>query len=139
MSSPPAWIVLAEDNRPDVFLIQEALAQEGLPYRMDTIEDGDEVLNFIARLEADGGAPRPDLLVLDLNMPKRSGTEILSRLRSSSRCGHIPVMVISSSDAPHDRELAKRLGASLYFPKPLTFAEFMKIGGHIRSLLDRTA
>ncbi len=131
-----AWIIIAEDNKPDVFLIREALNQEGLAYRADVFGDGEEVLKFIARIEKDAGAGCPDVFVIDLNLPKRSGLEILSRLRQSARCGGIPAIVISSSDAPADHDMAGSLGVYAYFRKPSQLEEFFKIGGHIRAALD---
>ena len=134
--SRPPWIVLAEDNLPDVYLIQEALDQEGLDCRLDTIGDGDEVLNFIDHLEANPHLRCPNLFVVDLNLPKRSGAEILSRLRRSGHCSEVPAIVISSSDAPRDLDLAKAMRVTLYFRKPSELKEFMKIGAHIRTVLN---
>lgn len=137
MSSCQGWIVLAEDNAPDVFLIREALHREGLLCRVDVIEDGDEVLKFIDGLDADSATMSPDLFLIDLNLPTRSGAEILSRLRGSAQVSRIPVIVISSSDAPRDRDLAESLGADLYFRKPAELEAFMGIGGHIRAILEK--
>lgn len=137
LGSISAWIIVAEDNKHDVFLIREALNQEGLSYRLDAIADGDEMLTFIDRLDLDQQAPCPDLFVIDVNLPKRSGGEILARLRESVRCTDIPVIVMSSSDAPHDREAAQALGANLYFRKLPDLNEFLKIGGYIRSALEQ--
>jgi CheY-like chemotaxis protein len=73
------------------------------------------------------GLKRADHLLLDLNLPRRTGTEVLRRLRQSPRCGHIPVVILTSSDAPKDREYANRLAADSYFRKPSDLKEFMKI------------
>jgi CheY-like chemotaxis protein len=135
MTLNTAWIVLAEDNPPDVFLIREALNREGLAYRLDSLEDGDEVLRLIARLEAETQAPCPDLLVIDLNLPKRSGLEILSRLRVSSRCAGIPVIAISSSETPRDWDQLKTTGTKYYFQKPSDLKEFLKFGSLVRAAL----
>jgi DNA-binding response OmpR family regulator len=136
MISRPSWIVLAEDNAPDVFLIREALNREGLACRVDVIDDGDQVLKFIDHLE-DSPAGTPDLFVIDLNLPTRSGEEILARLRASVRSAAVPVIVISSSDAPRDRDLARTHGVDLYFRKPAELEAFMGIGGHIRAILAK--
>jgi len=137
MISHPGWILLAEDNAPDVFLIREALDREGLSCRLDVIDDGDQVLKFIDGLEIDSQAGTPDLFVIDLNLPIRSGAEILARLRASARSAGVPVIVISSSDAPRDRDLAKEHGVELYFRKPSELEAFMGIGGHIRAILEK--
>ena len=135
-AAKPCWIVLAEDNPPDVFLIREALDQEGLVCDVDTIDDGDEMLSFLDRLEADPMLRCPDLFVVDLNLPKRSGGEILSRVRRAGHCAQVPVIVISSSDAPRDLDLAKAMQVTHYFRKPSELKEFMKIGAHIRAALN---
>lgn len=135
MSSQPAWIVIAEDNAPDVFLIREALKEEGLSCRLDTFSDGDDALRLLDRLDGEERARFPDIFLIDLNLPKRSGSEVLSRVRSSPRGAGIAVIIMSSSNAPADRALARSLGANLYFHKPPELGEFMKIGGHIRALL----
>lgn len=132
-----AWIVLAEDNKPDTFLIREALNREGLSYRLDALEDGDEMLHFIDSLEADTQAP--DLFVVDLNLPKRSGGEILSHLQASGRCAGIPVIVISSSEIPRDWDSIKTSGTKYYFRKPSDLKEFLKLGSYIRAVLEENS
>lgn len=130
-----AWIVVAEDNASDIFLIRQALNGAGLWYRMDAVSDGDAAFRLIDHLEQDAKRPFPDLFVIDLNLPRRSGEEILARVRSSPRGAGSLVIIMSSSDAPDDRDRARRLGANLYFRKPLDLDEFMKIGGHVQTLL----
>jgi CheY-like chemotaxis protein len=137
MTFKTAWIVLAEDNRADVFLIREALNREGLSYRLSAIEDGDEMLRLIEGLESETQAPCPDLLVLDLNLPKRSGPEILARLRASSRCAGISVIAISSSETPRDWDKIKTRGTKYYFQKPSDLKEFLKFGRVVRAVLER--
>lgn len=133
------WIVVAEDNAPDVFLLKEALNQEGLSCRLDSIEDGEAALDFIAGLECDPPPPCPDLFIIDLNLPKKSGQEILDRLRTSSRCSAIPTIVMSSSDAPRDQQLGRDSGVQLYFRKPVELHDFMRIGGVVRDILCKPA
>jgi len=113
VSSQPAWIVIAEDNAPDVFLIREALKEEGLSCRLDTFSDGDDALRLLDRLDGEERARFPDIFLIDLNLPKRSGSEVLSRVRSSPRGAGIAVIIMSSSNAPADRALARSLGANL--------------------------
>jgi CheY-like chemotaxis protein len=84
-----------------------------------------------------GSAPCPVLVVLDLNLPKRNGREVLERIRQSPCCGKVPVAVFSSSDAATDRQEAARLGANRYIQKPSNLDEFLKIGGILRTLLDK--
>jgi CheY-like chemotaxis protein len=128
-------IVIIEDNAPDVFLIQESLKQAAVDYRLTTIGDGDEVLRFLDGLESDEAATLPDIILLDLNLPKRSGDEILSYLRKGRRCSRVPVIVMSSSDSADDRARSEVLGASAYFRKPVDLEQFMKIGELVQRLI----
>jgi CheY-like chemotaxis protein len=128
-------IVVAEDNEPDVFLIRESLDQAALDYQLQAIDDGDEMLRFVDRLEADESARLPDVILLDLNLPKRSGNEILVYLRRVRRCRDVPVVVMSSSDSAEDQAQAQASGASAYFRKPADLEQFMEIGGLVRSLI----
>ena len=82
----------------------------------------------------EAGALCPDVLLLDLNLPKASGHQVLEKLRAQSKCIDTPVIVVTSSDAPQDREKAARLGAAYYFRKPTDFEEFMMLGAVIKDL-----
>lgn len=135
MKAEAHLIVVAEDNEPDVFLIRESLDQEALDYRLQAIDDGDEVLRFVDELEANEAAPLPSVILLDLNLPKRSGTEILAHLRKGRRFAAVPVIVMSSSDSAEDQARAHASGASAYFRKPADFEQFMEIGVLVRSLI----
>jgi chemotaxis family two-component system response regulator Rcp1 len=131
------WI--AEDNPADVYLIQEALRRHEFAYRLETAENGEEMLKMIAALDQDPSAACPDLFLVDLNLPRKPGDEILARIRQSSRCAHVPVIVITSSDSPRDRARARELGASFYFRKPADLEKFMAIGGIVREFLETRA
>jgi len=128
------WI--AEDNAADVYLIEEALRRQELDYRLATAGNGEDMLNMIASLDKDLSASCPDLFLIDLNLPRRSGDEILAQIRQSSRCAQVPAIVITSSDSPKDRARVRELGASFYFRKPADLEKFMDIGGIVRKFLD---
>src|SRR6202167_290897 len=128
------WI--AEDNPADVYLIEEALRRHEFAYRLTTADNGEDMLNMIARLDRDPSESCPDLFLIDLNLPRRSGDEILARLRASGRCAQIPAIVITSSDSPQDRARARELGASFYFRKPADLERFMAIGEIVRKFLE---
>lgn len=98
-------------------------------------EDGQRAIEFIEKAEADPAAPSPHLLLLDLNLPKRDGFEVLRRLRASGKFKASPVLIITSSDSPSDRDLAAALGAS-YFQKPANYEEFLKLGGVLKQVLS---
>jgi CheY-like chemotaxis protein len=129
-------ILLAEDNAPDVVLIREAFKGLKRAYDLVVVQDGETALDFIERIDQQQLVPCPSLLLLDLNLPRRSGTEVLQRLRQSPKCCGIPVVILTSSDAPRDRASANHLRADCYFRKPSDLAEFMKIREVVDALLD---
>jgi chemotaxis family two-component system response regulator Rcp1 len=128
------WI--AEDNAADVYLIEEALRRYEFAYHLDIADNGEDMLKMIAKMDQDPSQDCPDLFLVDLNLPRRPGDEILARIRQSSRCGHVPVIVITSSDSPQDRARARELGASFYFRKPADLERFMSIGGIVQQFLE---
>ena len=99
-------------------------------------KDGEEMLRLIERIDA-GEAPCPDAVLLDLNLPRRNGIEILRRMRQSVVCGHVPVVIVTSSDAPNDRESVAKLGATGYFRKPSSYNEFMHLGELVKQIVGR--
>ena len=129
--------LLAEDNRADALIVEEAISLYGLPIELHVVEDGEKAFKFIDRAENDPQFPCPELLLLDLNLPKRSGLEVLERLRASPLCSDIPVLVITSSNSAKDRKEISRLGASGYFQKPASYDAFLKVGEALKNLLDR--
>jgi CheY-like chemotaxis protein len=114
--------------------VREAIAAEKLAVETYIAADGERAIEFLARAENDPDAPSPNVLLLDLNLPKIDGFEVLRRLRASDKFRNIPVLVVSSSDSPGDRSEAARLGAG-YFRKPVSYQEFLKIGPFLRSFL----
>lgn len=120
-------ILLAEDNRGDVLLVREALDTHGIGYQLHVASDGVQAAGYIENIGLPAGPPCPDLLLLDLNLPKKDGHELLKLFRSHPICAPKPVIVITSSDAPSDRRRAAELGAN-YFRKALDLDEFMKLG-----------
>jgi CheY-like chemotaxis protein len=120
-------ILLAEDNPGDVLLIREALTLSGVEFELTVQQDGERMLSYIELIEH-GSRGCPDIVLLDLNLPKRGGDFLLERMRLSPHCRNIPVIVVTSSDSKKDREMAARLGASDYFRKANDFDEFMRLG-----------
>ena len=129
-------ILLAEDNLADAYLVEEALAEHEIPFTLHHVRDGEQAIGFIERAEADDSAPCPSLLLLDLNLPKRSGQQVLARVRQSKKCGNIPVIVVTSSQAATDREAVARLRADRFFRKPTNLEEFMEIGRVVKDVWD---
>ena len=129
-----SYILLAEDNRPDVYIVKKSLQEHGVTHELRTVKDGEEALLFIA--DAGSQFPCPKLVLLDLNLPKRTGIEILERLRANPECANVPVIVMTSSDSPNDREDTDRLGVRAYFRKPSELQSFMQLGGLVKRVLS---
>jgi DNA-binding response OmpR family regulator len=130
--------LLVEDNRADALIIEEAIAEYQLPIQLHVVQDGEMAFEFLERADRDAGAPCPQILLLDLNLPKRSGKEVLQRVRQSPKCKAIPVLIISSSNSPKDRQEVLRWGANEYFCKPTNHEEFLKVGAAVRRMLERS-
>jgi DNA-binding response OmpR family regulator len=127
--------LLAEDNLPDALLVHEAIRMENLPVEVFLARDGERALEFIQAAEKDANAPFPHLVLLDLNLPKIAGLEVLRKIRASAKCRDVPVLVVTSSDSPSDRMGAAAMGAG-YFRKPVTYDEFVKIGAVLRAFIQ---
>ncbi|MGH9558330.1 MAG: response regulator [Bryobacteraceae bacterium] len=130
-----AHVLVVEDAAPDVYLIREALKRAQLDVQLTVFDDGEKAVTFIDELDRGAGVC-PNIVLLDLNLPKRSGEMILDRIRHSGRCGQIPVVIVTSSDSPKDKAETARLGATEYFHKPSHLSEFMELGKVVRRHLD---
>ena len=131
----PVLALLVEDNRADALLVQEAIALHELPIELHVVEDGEQAFQFIERVDGDPEAPAPGIILLDLNLPKRHGKEVLQSVRASRRCRNTPVLIITSSDLSVERDELARLGANRYFRKPFSYDEFMKVGEVLKEIL----
>src|SRR5579871_1444234 len=129
------WIVLVEDNRAAIELVKAALKEHAVNCEISVLRDGERALELIKELEAEK-RPCPALLLLDLNTPKRDGFELLEQMRASSHCGKIPVAILSSSDAPTDKNRAARLGVTQYIRKPSNLDEFLNLGLVFKGFLE---
>jgi CheY-like chemotaxis protein len=121
-------VLVVEDNRADVFLVERAIEFCKLSVRLEVIEDGEEALKYFERVESDDAIPCPDVMLLDLNLPRRSGREVLQSVRQAKRGRDVPVIILTSSNSPEDRRETAALGATRYFRKPTSYQEFLKIG-----------
>ncbi|HUO31494.1 MAG TPA: response regulator [Bryobacteraceae bacterium] len=131
---PPLKIVLAEDNPHDVTLVRMALNDAGLDFDLRVLADGEQAMLFIESLDQDSRQPVIDLLLLDLNLPKWDGEEILKRLRSTERIARTPVIVMTGSHTTRGYESAQKNAAMHYFRKPSSLVEYMRLGMVVRDL-----
>lgn len=120
----PIQILLVEDNEPDVILTQEAFLDAGLPINLQVARDGVEALQILRREDGFAGAPRPDVILLDINMPRKNGLEVLAELKADGDLRTIPVVVLTTSQAEEDILRSYQSHASSYIVKPVEFAQF---------------
>lgn len=127
MCVSPIEILMVEDNPGDARLAREALAGSKLKLEIHEVNDGEAAIAFIQRKCPYHDAPRPDLILLDLNLPKKDGREVLTEIKSSPEFQHIPVVVLTSSKAEEDILRAYKLHANCYISKPIDLGQLQKI------------
>ncbi len=120
-------ILLVEDNPGDVRLTQEVLRDGKLHNNLHVAEDGIEALEFLRRVGSYADAPRPDLVLLDLNLPKKDGREVLAEIKADSNLKRIPVVVLTTSKAEEDVFKAYDLHANCYITKPVDLDQFITV------------
>lgn len=125
--SEPLTILLVDDSPSDAFLATTALQQNKRPPRVHTVNDGVEALAFLRREEGYADAPRPDIILLDLNMPRKDGRELLAEIKNDRKLQRIPVIVLTSSGADQDVAQAYALHANCYIVKPVDFNKFKEV------------
>ena len=130
-----ALVLGVEDNQADVFLVEQAVKVRKLPVRLLTLDNGEDALRFFAQADADPSARCPDAVLLDLNLPRRSGREVLEHVKGTVRCRDVPVIILTSSNSPEDRRETAALGSARYFRKPTSYQEFLKIGEVLEEVL----
>lgn len=126
-SGRPADFLLVEDNPGDVRLTQEALKNHKVKNNLHVVTDGEEAMDFLRRRGEHQNAPRPDIILLDLNLPKKDGREVLAEIKSDPDLKTIPVVVITSSEAEQDIVKSYNLNANCYVTKPVDLDQFIKV------------
>lgn len=129
--SRPIEILLVEDNPGDARLTIEAMREAKMRNRIQVVEDGVEAMEFLRRQGRFGDAPRPDLILLDLNLPRKDGREVLAEVKADPDLKRIPVVVLTTSQAEEDVVRAYDLHANCYVTKPVDLEQFMKIVAQI--------
>lgn len=132
-------IVLIEDNPADVRLFRQALLQTAAPHRLSILEDGEEALDYFLQRGAHADAPAADLIVLDLNLPKKSGLEILKEIRLHAHLKRTPVVVLTSSSRQSDVNAAYENGANMYLLKRRSLPEIEELVRFIATIWLETA
>jgi CheY-like chemotaxis protein len=131
--APPVEILLVEDNPGDVRLTQEALKEGKVYNNLHWAKDGVEALEFLKRQGKHAKAPRPDIILLDLNLPKKDGREVLAVIKNDVDLKHIPVVVLTTSEAEEDVLKSYSLHANCYVTKPVDLEKFI----HVVQSIDR--
>lgn len=129
----PAEILLVEDNLGDIRLTEEVLKDSKVSNRLSVARDGVEALAFVRREGIFADAPQPDLILLDLNLPKKDGREVLAEIKADEGLRQIPVVILTTSEAETDVLKSYRLHANCYITKPVDFERFFNV---VRSIED---
>jgi CheY-like chemotaxis protein len=132
MSSPepppsPVVVLLVEDDPGDVLMIREAFDENKVRNELHVCSDGEDALAFLRREAPHEAAPRPDLVLLDLNLPRRDGREVLAEIKADERLRTIPVVVLTTSEAEEDVLRSYALHANAYVTKPVDFDRFIDV------------
>jgi CheY-like chemotaxis protein len=134
----PIEILLVEDNPGDVELTTLAFEESRLQVHLNVVEDGIAAMEFLYRKSAYAKAPYPDLVVLDLNLPKKSGHEVLAEIKANEHFRRIPVVILTTSLAEEDILRAYNLYANCYIKKPVGFSQFMEVVHSIEDFWFKT-
>jgi two-component system, chemotaxis family, response regulator Rcp1 len=129
----PIEILLVEDNPADVRLTREALKEEKILTNLNVVNDGVEAMEFLLQQGNYGKAVRPDLILLDLNLPKKDGKEVLKEIKHDENLKSIPVVILTVSKAEEDIIKTYNLHANCYITKPLDLVQFSKV---VKSIKD---
>lgn len=127
-------ILLIEDNSADVDLLRRAFAAHEIQNDIVALEDGELAIRFLDQLTA---SPGIDLIIIDLNIPKHDGIEVLTRYKNSPWIRQIPVAVFTSSNSPVERNRVLSLGVAAYLRKPMELDEYLALGAKFREMLNR--
>ncbi|HEY1189670.1 MAG TPA: response regulator [Gemmata sp.] len=123
----PVEILLVEDNPADIELAREGLAEGKVRNNLHVVTDGEQAMAFLRRREPYAGAPRPDVVLLDLNLPRKDGREVLEEVKGDERLKTIPVVIMTSSRQEEDILRSYRLHANCYITKPLRLQQFLDV------------
>ena len=120
-------ILIVEDNEPEQIIMQEAFKEAGVPCQLHMVRDGFEAIEFLNREGVHRIAPKPSLIILDLNLPKKNGREVLVEIKSNPKWKHIPILIFSNSESPQDICHCYSHNVNAYMNKPSGFQEFIDL------------
>lgn len=123
----PVEILLVEDNQPDVELTMEALEENKVRNNLHVVSDGEAAMDFLYKRTPYADVPRPDLILLDLNLPRKDGREVLAEVKADAGLKTIPVVILTTSQAEEDILRSYELQANCYVTKPVKLSEFIKV------------
>jgi CheY-like chemotaxis protein len=123
----PIQLLMAEDDKEDQMLVRRAFEQAHLMNELVIVEDGEELLDYLFQRGRYAEAELPDVILLDLNMPRKDGREALQEIKADARLRHVPIIVLTSSSADEDVLRSYDLGVSSYIEKPVTFERMVQV------------
>jgi chemotaxis family two-component system response regulator Rcp1 len=129
-------VLVAEDNPADVYLLREALSLERRDVELLVVSDGEEALDYVQRQGVFKAAAIPDLVVLDLNLPKSDGSDVLRCIRENPAYTQVPVVVLTSSASPSDRKTIESLGANCFITKPSDLDAYLSLGRILMGFIE---
>lgn len=120
-------VLLVEDNPGDVRLTEEALKEGKLKVNLNVVMNGEDAVKFLRKEDMYAGAPQPDIILLDLNIPRKSGMEVLEEIKEDASLRYIPVVILTTSSAEEDILKTYNLHANCYITKPVDFEQFINV------------
>ena len=139
MLSEPLEILLVEDNKGDIGLITEFFSDSVIRINLHIAEDGEEAIRFLFCKDQFSGSPHPDIIILDWNLPKKSGLEVLREIKENRNLKNIPVIILTTSSTEKDISQAYDQHANAYLVKPIDFDKFAKVIGSIQDFWFKSA
>jgi CheY-like chemotaxis protein len=127
IAAKPIDILLVEDSKGDIGLIEEVFEEAKIKNNLHIAEDGEEAILFLNNQGPFSDAPRPDIILLDLNLPKKDGREVLQEVKEDDNLKNIPIVVLTTSKAEEDILRSYNLHANAYVTKPVDFNQFIKV------------
>lgn len=128
-------ILLVEDNQGDIRLIKEVFNYGKVPVNLNVVNNGVDAVSFLKKDSNFPDAPRPELVILDLNLPKKNGKEVLADIRADKQLSSLPVIILTSSEAESDVQICKSLKVERYYTKPMELDKFVSVVEEIEDFL----